>query len=287
LVNQLSGVVTAIGTEGTVVKQGQVLYYVNNTPVVLMYGAIPAWRSLSNGVSGPDVRQFEENLIALGDRSLIADGNFTIDDANSVRRWQQSLGLPRTGIVELGRVAVLPGPVRIDSHAIAVGSTISVGTQPIAITSENRVVLAQIDVVVSRQLHVGQAVELTFSDGKTGTGSIAKIATPAADRQTAGSSPNSAATSTTIVIAGNLPPFNDASVTVGIALQTVRGVLAVPITALVALAEGGYGVEILDSADRRRLVAAQTGLFDEMANLVEISGPDLAEGVRVVVPTDA
>ncbi len=284
LMNQLSGIITSIPKEGTVVQQGQALFEVNNTPVVLMYGTLPAWRSLSNGVSGPDVKQLEENLIALGDRTLIADGNFTWADANVVRRWQQSLGLPRTGTVELGRVAFLPGPVRIESQTMALGSIATVGAQPIAITSVNRVVVAQIEANLAQQVRPGDTVALTFPDGKATTGAVSKIA-PLVSGQPGGSAANSQAASAKLTIVSNLAGFDGTSVTVGLTLKYVKQVLAVPITALLALAEGGYGVEILDANDRRRLVAAQTGLFDEKANLVEVSGPDLAEGVRVVIPS--
>ena len=48
--------------------QGSTLYRVDNLPVVLMTGPLPAWRSFSAGMSdGPDVAQLESNLIALGD----------------------------------------------------------------------------------------------------------------------------------------------------------------------------------------------------------------------------
>jgi peptidoglycan hydrolase-like protein with peptidoglycan-binding domain len=284
LTDQLPGVITAIPDEGTVIQRGQALFEINATPVVLMYGLLPAWRSLSDGVRGPDVKEFEENLIALGDRTLIADGNFTGADASAVRRWQQSLGLPRTGVVELGRVAFLPGPVRIESQTMAVGSIAQTGTPPIAITSVNRIVVAQVDANVAEQLHPGDTVALTFPDGKTTTGALSKI-TPQVSGQTGGSAPNSSqGASAKLTITGDLSGFDGPSVTAVVTLQSVKAVLAVPITALLALAEGGYGVEILDANDHRRLVAAKTGLFDERAGLVEVSGPDLAEGVRVVIP---
>jgi hypothetical protein len=58
-------------------------------------------------------------------------------------------------------------------------------------------------------------------------------------------------------------------------------VLAVPISALVALAGGGYGVELVD-AKSSRVVPVSTGLFAN--GNVEISGKDIAEGAAVRVP---
>jgi len=58
-----------------------------------------------------------------------------------------------------------------------------------------------------------------------------------------------------------------------------QGVLAVPVGALLALAEGGYAVEV-DENGQRRLIAVQTGLFS--GGKVEVSGTGLAAGMRVV-----
>ncbi len=50
-----SGTFTELPSVGEVVSQGQVLYRVDNSPVVLLYGATPAYRSLSEGASASDV----------------------------------------------------------------------------------------------------------------------------------------------------------------------------------------------------------------------------------------
>jgi multidrug efflux pump subunit AcrA (membrane-fusion protein) len=60
-----------------------------------------------------------------------------------------------------------------------------------------------------------------------------------------------------------------------------KGVLAVPVNALLALAEGGYAVEV-DRGGRRELVGVTLGLFAD--GLVEVKGHGLAAGDRVVVP---
>ncbi len=44
------------------------LYRTNLTsPVVLLYGRVPAWRTLDEGVTGADVTQLNHDLAALGD----------------------------------------------------------------------------------------------------------------------------------------------------------------------------------------------------------------------------
>ena len=67
----------------------------------LLYGRLPAWRPLSVGVDdGPDVRQLERNLVALGhdpDRDITVDDHFTRATRAAVRRWQEAAGLEETG----------------------------------------------------------------------------------------------------------------------------------------------------------------------------------------------
>jgi hypothetical protein len=59
-----------------------------------------------------------------------------------------------------------------------------------------------------------------------------------------------------------------------------KNVLAVPVAALLALANGGYGVEVVDG-DSTRIVAVKTGMF--AGARVEVSGNGIAEGVAVGV----
>jgi hypothetical protein len=69
---------------------------------------------------------------------------------------------------------------------------------------------------------------------------------------------------------------------VAITNQTVHNVLAVPVTALLALPGGGYAVEVAAAGGAHRLVRVIPGLFDDAAGLVQVSGSGLAAGQRVV-----
>ena len=53
VVNQARGTYTTLPTLGQVIHQGQVLYRVNEMPVLLLYGSTPAYRTLSAGATGP------------------------------------------------------------------------------------------------------------------------------------------------------------------------------------------------------------------------------------------
>jgi multidrug efflux pump subunit AcrA (membrane-fusion protein) len=88
----------------------------------------------------------------------------------------------------------------------------------------------------------------------------------------------------TIRLTGRRPPgrLDEAPVSVDLARETRRGVLAVPATALQATAGGGYAVEVVERDGTQRLLRVEPGLFAD--GYVEVEGPGLREGMRVSVP---
>jgi hypothetical protein len=72
-------------------------------------------------------------------------------------------------------------------------------------------------------------------------------------------------------------------VTVTVAIVAVENATAVPVEALLALAEGGYGLEVPDSSQPggTRLVGVEVGEFAD--GWVQVTG-DIAAGDQVVVP---
>jgi hypothetical protein len=66
VVNQARGVYTELPEAGDQVDCGDVLYRVDDKPVLLLCGSTPAYRSLSQGDSGPDVSELNANLVHLG-----------------------------------------------------------------------------------------------------------------------------------------------------------------------------------------------------------------------------
>ncbi len=125
LYDRLSGTFTWLPTIGAVIPRGGTLFRVDNLPVVLMYGAVPAYRTLKEDVSdGPDVTELNENLIDLGYdpyRAIADVDEFSEATAAAVRRWQQAEGLSQTGEVELGRIVFAAGARRVTEIHVALG----------------------------------------------------------------------------------------------------------------------------------------------------------------------
>ncbi len=78
--------------------------------------------------------------------------------------------------------------------------------------------------------------------------------------------------------------LDQAPVDVSITTASVSNVLAVPVNALLALANGGYAVEEVEPTGVHQLVGVSVGLIDDAAGMVQVSGTGLAAGQRVVVP---
>ena len=122
IVNQAQGTLTGLPALGETVSQGQVLYQVNSNPVVLLYGATPAYRSLSEGatasdMTGTDVAELNSDLVALGYATTaeIPPGSdeFSWWTKQAVEKLQAHLGVTQTGTLTLGQEVFLPGPARV------------------------------------------------------------------------------------------------------------------------------------------------------------------------------
>src|SRR5262245_63687832 len=62
VINRASGTYTELPDGGDRVDCGDVLYRVDDHPVLLLCGLTPAYRSLSEGDRGPDVAELNANL---------------------------------------------------------------------------------------------------------------------------------------------------------------------------------------------------------------------------------
>jgi peptidoglycan hydrolase-like protein with peptidoglycan-binding domain len=134
LYDRVAGTFTWLPSVGAVIGRGRALWRLNNLPVVLMYGSIPAYRALAEGVSdGPDVAELNDNLIALGfdPYGAIGDrGHFGEATAAAVRRWQAANGLHETGEVELGRVLFAADARRVTAVHVTLGQDPPVTSEP-------------------------------------------------------------------------------------------------------------------------------------------------------------
>ena len=278
-----SGTVTWVPEEGAVIRRGRPLLRVDRRPVVLMYGSLPLYRPLYWGVSdGPDVTQLERNLKALGyGDDLTVDDHFSRATHLAVLKWQEDRGLPETGRVDAAQVVFLPGAARIAEAKVAVGDRVSPGRPALTVTGTDRVVRVSLDTGDQHLVKKGDTVTVELPGGERMRGRVSSVGTVA---RAAGRDEEDGETVIDVEITLRGRPktrLDRAPVEVELVSERVEDVLTVPVEALLALREGGFGVEVVEG-DATRVVPVRIGAFG--GGRVQIEGEGLREGMRVGVP---
>lgn len=276
------GTLTWLPAPGTVVDRGKPVYSVDLLPVTALHGTIPPYRPLAPGTTGPDVKQFEANLSALGYPGFTVDDEYTESTADAVRDWQGDLGREETGTVAPADIVVVPGNVRIADTLAAPGGPAAMPL--LSYTEVTRTVTVDLDVAKQHLVKKGLAATITLPDGTQVAGTVAGVGTvatapPAADGQQASEEPTTVEVVVTVADQKALGMLDSAPVDVTLVAEKREDVVAVPVGALVALAEGGYGVQVVDG-DKTSYVAVETGMFAD--GKVEVTG--IGAGTVVGVP---
>jgi peptidoglycan hydrolase-like protein with peptidoglycan-binding domain len=283
---------TMLPAVGRVIARGQGLFALSDHPTVLLYGSVLPSRAFEAGMSaGGDVAALNANLQALG----YADGSsgeaFTPATEAAIRAFQSARGMPVTGELPLGSVVFQPGPVRVTSVTPEVGASVTAGPV-LGVTSTRPQVKIALSAAEQSSVKVGDQVSITLPDQQTTPGAISSVGTVAKSptSKEGGGPENGEEGGPTIEV--NVTPseprairhLDAAPVTVSITTASVRDALAVPVDALLALAGGGYALEVVDGGVHH-LEAVTLGLFDDAEGLVQVSGQSVSAGQRVVVPS--
>jgi hypothetical protein len=292
-----SGIYTWLPTAGQTIRQGHVLYRVSGTPVVLLYGRSPAYRSLSEGMTGQDVRQLNSGLRKLGYATAAALGPkrgwdyFSGETAYALEQLQSHLGLTVTGTLPLGQAVFLPGPAQVSALGprVVPGAPAAAGSVVLTATSVTPVVTIDLDTSLQGEVKPGDKVSITLPDGTVTPGVITRVsdvatsATSAPSSSSSGSGPGAAIT---VLVSLTHPHaarhLNQAPVEVTITTGSASNVLTVPVVALLAQPGAGYAVEVTGPGGHH-LVRVTPGRFDDAAGRVQVTG-NLTAGQRVVVP---
>jgi multidrug efflux pump subunit AcrA (membrane-fusion protein) len=276
------GTLTWLPTPGQVIRQGQALYKTGNgSPAVLLYGSVPDWRALDEGLTGQDVSQLNHDLADLGyagraDMAAIGWDYYSSETADAVQRLQEHLGVSSPlGSLTLGQVVFEPQALRV-SQVTGLGGPAS--GPVLAATADLHVVTIALSTSQDEQVAAGDVVTVTLPDGASTPGTITSVGTVA-------SGPAGNATipvTVTLTHPSAAGTLDQAPVTVNITTASVQNALAVPVTALLAQSPGRYVVEVVGPGNTRRYVPVTPGIFDDNSGLVQVTGA-LAPGQRVVV----
>jgi peptidoglycan hydrolase-like protein with peptidoglycan-binding domain len=280
-VSRAPGTITWLPESGATVTRGKSLYRLDNDPVTLMYGDTPAYRDLKIGVEGKDVENLERNLSKLGYDGFTVDDEFTYDTYEAVVEWQEDRGLEETGVVKLGQVVFAEGKVRVESVEAEEGQPAQPGQKVLTYTGTSKVITVQLEAEDQRMARKGARVEVTLPDGKSVKGKVTEVATVIVPGEGQEEPDTRVEALVSIGNAKSAKGLDKASVDVTFTASQRKNVLTVPVAALVALQEGGFGLEVVEGGTSR-YVAVETGLF--AGGKVEVSGDGLREGMTVGMP---
>lgn len=265
------GVLTELPIVGKKTSRGKALYRFNDQPVIVFYGDTPLFRPLDKpGLTGRDVLEVRQNLTALGYSARSSEPD--VSDAGllaAIKRWRKDHDLPGPGLTPQGAV-VLSGPGRVSEVTAQVGDPVE--GPLLSITATEAAISVPMSPADAATVHIGTKVTVI---APSGTSSAAKI-TAIGRAVSGGDGGEAAKVDITVKPDKPISAYDAADVQVRITTLARKGVLAVPVGALIALAEGGYALQRPDGS----LIAAKVGVF--AGGLVQVSGPGITDGLAVV-----
>jgi len=277
----LGNTVTWLAEEGSIIDQGDVLFAIDERPVVLLFGDTPVYRTMSLGDVGGDVTQLEQALLDLGyaDTGVTVDGVFDRATLEATLAWQADIGAHMDGVVNLGEVVFQSEPIRVGDVLVTAGDGVQSGTPLITTSASSTFVTVELSTDDQDLVDGGDIVTVVLPDGTRESAVVTEIGSVVQANQQGNTFFEMRVTLDDPEAA---PGLDEAPVDVEIVSDSAGGVLAVPVTALVALAEGGYAVEVISDAGTTYLVAVEPGLFADGS--VEVAAQGLQDGMLVVIP---
>lgn len=292
VINQARGIYTQLPVGGDKVDCGDVLYRVDDNPVLLLCGTIPAYRDLHSGDVGNDVRQLNQNLHKLGYDATAGvsinpgDIDFTSRTQKALEVLQHEEGFDVTGELGLGDVIFLPESVRIATVTGELGGSAQPGAQVLYATSDTLEVQVALTPPQQGEVKTGNPARITLPGNRSVTGKVDRLGRVA--QVPSGQNKNAGDATIMAYLSLDNPEqasgLDEAPVQVDITTEGVENVLSVPVTAIVGMSGGGFAVEAVRAGGRRELVPVKVGLFDSRAGRIQVEG-DLHAGDQVVVPS--
>lgn len=287
-----------LATATSAVSTGTVLFWSSGFPVTAIEGdaaAVPALtRDLAVGVTdGSDVKLFEQMLKLAG---FDADGALTIDDhfddatAQATAAWLGSIGIaadPAAVTVPHGAFTVVPAGLIVGTPLVSEGTILEGDTVVLSLSAPARQVTTTAP-IGDETFALGATIDVEYPDGSVKPGTVIEVGNVATNTSNEpGATPSVPITIGVDSIPSSVEGFVEIPVTLRVVTAQIPNALVVPVSALVALKEGGYGVEVVsgknpDGTDETHLVGVKPGLFTN--GFVQVDG-DLTAGSDVVVPS--
>jgi peptidoglycan hydrolase-like protein with peptidoglycan-binding domain len=287
------GVLTSITDDERAIERDTELYAVNQSPVIALTGSTPMYRDLAPGDEGDDVGQLERNLDKLGYSGFAVDRSYTWATAAAVEQWQQDHDLEPTGTVRATDVVFVPFGSRVESVQAELGERLNPGSPLLELTGHDQQVTVEAEVADRDLLSAGTEVRIETADGEQVVGTVIDVSVRAAasgsdDSSGQGGGDGEESSDTEPVLHAQIDLAEELAadligspVDVAVDVEQHKDVLVVPVSALLAMSGGGYGVEVIADDRSVEVVPVDTGLFAE--GLAEVTGDGISEGMTVGV----
>ncbi len=277
-----SGTITWLPPVGSDLSSGQVLLRVDDRPVVLLDGALPAWRDLQPGMSdGADVLELETALLALGHGTKSAsfpDAHWDAQTTSALKALQAATGAVVDGTAALGDLIFTPGRIHVAKLGGQVGAFAKPDTSILTVSSTDKIVTLDLNPLDRNLISQGATVKVDLPTGQTAAGTIESVGTTlemnADNKQVF--KVKVVLTDPKIAASLDLAP-----VTVHYTTVTAKKVLAVPVSAVVAVPGGGYAVDVVGEKNGHQRVPVILGAWGD--GFVQVSGT-LTAGTAIEVP---
>jgi membrane fusion protein, multidrug efflux system len=302
LVATVDHTITALAAPGAPVGTGTVLFLSNGLPVAAIEGdssAIAALeRDLEVGVdAGRDVRLLEQMLVAGGfdaAAALVVDDTFDVNTATAVLAWWQSIDPaitadPATLVVPAGSFVVVPAGLQVGDASVADGTLLTADATVLSLTAPARLVTTSAP-IGDDTFALDARIDVEFPDGTITTGVVVEVGTVATNATgTPGQTPSVDITISVEEIPASVESFVSIPVTLRVVDDEVPDAFVVPTSALLALAEGGFALEVVtapataSTPAATTLIPVETGLYSN--GFVVVTGDQVSDALQVVVPS--
>jgi len=274
------------------IGSGQVLYSVDDRPVTAVVTEVEFGRELLIGVEdGEDIEVLEQMLFDLGydvDGDLEVDEEFDEDTSQAIEDWEEDLqddweDQVVDGVLSLDQIVTVDEGVTVGAITSHDGDTLATGTELFTFGSEtgSRVVSTAIDVADQAMLAEGTEIDVEFPGGEVVTGTVTDLASSSTtDPLDPTAGPQLAVEISLNSVPESAAELNELDVEVRLVDKLAAGATAVPASALVATADGGFAVEVVNG-NSTSFVAVDPGMFAD--GFVEVDG--IEPGTAVVVPS--
>jgi hypothetical protein len=179
----------------------------------------------------------------------------------------------------------LPGPRRIGELRTTVGAPLQPGSEVLETTSTTRVVTIDLDATLQSLVSARDPVIVELPDGRSVDGTITtvgQVAESETDPETGEQGDPTIPVEIRPARGAKTGSLDQAPVDVSVQKDRVENAFTVPVGALLALAEGGYAVEVIDPGGSTHLASVEPGMYAD--GMVEITGNGIEDGTKVVVP---